>query len=79
MGHPEVCGLPPIEQKRSMDGAQSAETGLGYLLDFGVESFGFEGGAVAGDDQPMADFFLEEIDGAKGKKLAAESGIFGVD
>lgn len=45
----------------------------------GAEGFGFEAGAVTGDEKPMADLVAEQLDGAEGREVAAEAGIGGGD
>ena len=44
----------------------------------GVERFGFEGGAVGGDKEPMVDLVAQQLNAAKGRKVAPEGGIRGV-
>jgi len=44
----------------------------------GVERLLLEGGAVTGDEEPMADHAAQEFDRAKGRKLAAEFRILGI-
>ena len=43
----------------------------------GVEGFGFEVGAVAGDEEPVADLSGEHLDGAEGWEFDAESWVGG--
>lgn len=45
----------------------------------GVEGLGFEGGAVGGNEKPVADFAAQKLDGAKRRKFAAEGFVGGVD
>ena len=44
-----------------------------------MEGFGFEGGAVGGDEEPVGDFAAEEVDAAEGGEFAAEVWVVGAD
>ena len=40
----------------------------------GVEGFLLEGGAVGGDEEPVADLVFQQLDAAEGREVAAEGG-----
>ena len=42
-----------------------------------MERFGFEGGAVGRDQEPVVDFVAEELDAAEGGEVAAEGRVVG--
>jgi ATP-dependent Clp protease ATP-binding subunit ClpC len=44
----------------------------------GMECLRLKGWAVTGDDEPVADFISQELDGTEGRKFAAKFWIFGV-
>lgn len=43
----------------------------------GMEGFGFEVGAVAGDEKPVADLVAQQLDGTEGREFAAEGSVGG--
>jgi len=56
----------------------SAEAGIAAEEEVaGVEGFGLEGGAVGGDEEPVADLVAEELDAAEGGEVAAEGWVVG--
>jgi hypothetical protein len=44
----------------------------------GVEGFGFEGGAVTGNEQPMVNLIAEQFNATQGWKVAAQGAVGGV-
>ena len=44
----------------------------------GMKSLELKAGAVTGDDEPVADFISQELDGTEGRKFTAKSRICGV-